>query len=375
MIGLRILASVLLCALCAGSTPMQGNAVELAPRDARGFRLAAAPYTFRFPPDHAAHDAYQSEWWYYTGHLKAADGRLYGYELTFFRVGLRPGATVRARGQSDWRGNQFFLAHFAVTDILRHRFVYCEQSAREALGAGFASERTLHVRTNAWELRGTDPMHLRAQQGGDGIDVVAVPLKQPAIHGRNGISRKAACGSCASHYYSITRLRTSGTLTVAGERLRVAGTSWMDHEFGSDELQRDQAGWDWFSLQLNDGRDVMFYRLRQKDGTVTAQSSGSLIDKRGRVRYLPLNTVRVDASGTWTSPHTGGTYPSGWTMNIPSAAIDVELLPLLADQELANEQGGISYWEGAVEVRDRRTGAHIGNAYVELTGYAGAVSL
>lgn len=362
----------ILCVLLGGLA-RGGVAVARAPHDARGFAVAAQPYSFRFPRDHGAHNSYQSEWWYYTGHLKAPDGRLFGYELTFFRVGLRPGSRRRELSQSDWRGTQFFPAHFAITDQGKRRFIYYEQSAREALGAGFASERTLDVRVNAWRVQGTKPMHLYAQQDGNAIDVMAFPLKRPAVHGTNGISRKAACSTCASHYYSVTRLRTSGTLTVGGQRLRVLGTSWMDHEFGSDELQRDQAGWDWFSLQLDDGRDLMFYRLREKNGSITAQSSGSLIDARGRATYLPLAAVSITSLDTWRSPHTGGVYPSGWILRVSKSAIDVVLHPLVADQELVN-QNGISYWEGAVEVKDRRSGRHLGNAYVELTGYAGTLS-
>ncbi len=363
-----------LCMLLAGLVQGAWAARAVVFRDARGFAVASAPFMFRFPRDHGAHTAYQSEWWYYTGHLQALDGRRFGYELTFFRVGLRPGSRSRARGQSDWRGTQFFPAHFAITDLGGRRFLYFEQSAREALGAGFASERSLDVRVNAWRVRGTNPMRLHAQQEGNGIDLMAVAVKPPAVHGKNGISRKAACSTCASHYYSVSRLRTSGILVLHGERLHVSGTSWMDHEFGSDELQRNQVGWDWFSLQLDDGRDVMFYRLREKNGAVTVQSSGSLIDTRGRVEYLPLDAVAVSPLGSWTSPHTGGVYPSGWTMSVSNSGIDVVMLPLLADQELVN-QNGISYWEGAVDVKDRRSGQHLGNAYVELTGYAGALTL
>jgi predicted secreted hydrolase len=149
----------------------------------------------------------------------------------------------------------------------------------------------------------------------------------------------------------------------------------MDHEFGSDELQSNQVGWDWFSLQLDDRREVMLYRLRQKDGSVTPESSGSLIDAAGRVTYLPLAAFAVDATGTWTSPHTGGVYPSGWRVRVPGAHLDLTLMPVLLDQELANAGGGVSYWEGAVDVSDGASGKSLGVGYVELTGYAGAVSL
>ena len=149
----------------------------------------------------------------------------------------------------------------------------------------------------------------------------------------------------------------------------------MDHEFGSDELQSDQVGWDWFSLQLDDRREIMLYLLRRKDGSVTPESSGSLIDAAGRVTYLPRSAFVVSATGTWTSPHTSGVYPSGWRVRVPAVHLDLALMPVVLDQELANAVGGVSYWEGAVDVRDAARGRALGVGYVELTGYAGAVSL
>ncbi len=207
------------------------------------------------------------------------------------------------------------------------------------------------------------------------LDLVERSEKPPAIHGHDGVSLKAACATCASHYYSMTRLATSGTLTYEGRRLAVRGVSWMDHEFGSDELQRDQSGWDWFAIQLDDRREIMDYRLRRRDATLTPESSGSLIDARGHVRFLAVRDVLVSSTRTWTSPHTGGVYPSGWRVQIPSAHLDLTLTPALLDQELANGANGVSYWEGAVDVTDAATGKHVGLGYVELTGYANAVTL
>ena len=340
-----------------------------------GFLNARVPWRFEFPRDHAAHFGFQSEWWYYTGHLKARDGRRFGYELTFFRFGLRPGDPRPAPGQSQWRGNQVYPVHLAVTDESGQRFLYEEKFAREALGIGRASERGLDVAAEAWSLRGTAPFRMRAQGDRIGVDLTQVAEKLPAVHGHDGVSVKGACDTCASHYYSMTRLRTSGVLAYGGERLRVEGISWMDHEFGSDELQQDQAGWDWFSVQLDDRREIMVYRLRRKDGTLTPESSGSIVDARGGVQYLTRDDVVVEATGTWKSPHTGGVYPSGWRVRVSSARLDVVIVPAVKDQELADLAGGVSYWEGAVDVRDATRGNAVGVGYVELTGYAGAVPL
>jgi predicted secreted hydrolase len=330
---------------------------------------------FSFPRDHAAHDGYQSEWWYYTGHVRAADGRRFGYELTFFRVGLKPGDVKPAAGQSGWRGNQFYFAHFALTDESGKSFTHVERFAREALGAGSASVAALDVHVNDWYLVGTDPFKMFAQADGDSIAFEQFAEKPPAVHGHAGVSTKAGCATCASHYYSMTRLRTVGTLVHGGQKLAVTGLSWMDHEFGSGELQGNQAGWDWFAIQLDDKRELMLYRLREKDGSVTPQSSGSLVDAHGRVTHLALSDFSTDATGSWKSPHTGGTYPAGWRVRVPLANVDVTLVPTLADQELADKNGGVSYWEGAVDVRDSATQREVGVGYVELTGYAGAISL
>ena len=352
----------------------------------RDFAIAKAPYNFTFPRDHAAHPEYRSEWWYYTGHVRTKQGRKFGYELTFFRVGLRPGDPQPTATQSKWRGNQLYPAHFALTDEEGKTFYYVDRFAREALGMGAASQTELSVKADDWWLRGSPEksadlermtMHASQEsaQGRNAIDFVQVPQKKPAVHGADGVSRKAACASCASHYYSYTRLHTTGTLAFDGKRFAVDGTSWMDHEFGSGELQPDQAGWDWFSIQLDDDREIMLYVLRQKDGGVTPQSSGSLIERDGTVRHLQRGDFAIEATGRWKSPHTGGMYPSGWRVRVAKAGVDLVLSPAVLDQELAGASGGgISYWEGAVDVSDN-AGRALGAGYVELTGYAGAVSI
>jgi predicted secreted hydrolase len=345
-----------------------------------GFTYARAPYRFVFPRDHAAHPEYRTEWWYFTGHLRAKDGRHFGYELTFFRFGLRPGDPPPKPGQSRWRGNELFPAHFAITDEAGQRFVHVERIAREGLGEGAASTTHLAVHSGPWSLTGTplpsaalERMTLHAAAGANAIDLVQLPLKPPAVHGSGGVSRKSACASCASHYYSYTRLKTTGTLTYNGIPLAVEGLSWMDHEFGSSELAPEQIGWDWFSLQLNDGREVMLYRLRERGGGATPQSSGSVIDRRGLVQALRLADFSVEARSSWVSPHTGARYPSGWRVHIPSRNLDLVLTPTVADQELA-DASGTSYWEGAVTV-STAAGVPLGAGYVELTGYVSAVRL
>lgn len=340
------------------------------------FAVAKAPFHFQFPRDHGAHFAYQSEWWYFTGHLRAQDGRRFGYELTIFRFGLRPGNLKSDAGKSRWHASEIYPAHFAITDVRRGVFVDYERFERGALGMASAREGTLHVRSGDWSIAGTNPIRLIAAKDGSALQLALTSEKPPAINGEGGISRKGTCGSCASHYYSLTRLATSGIVESGGIRYRVTGISWMDHEFGSDELQPNQSGWDWFALQLDDDRELMLYRLREKNGGTTPQSSGSLIEPTGKVRHLRLRDFQTEALGTWKSPHTGALYPSGWRVRVPSQGIDVTITPVMRDQELVDRQLGVAYWEGDCDVRGFDAGRPIhGFAYVELTGYAGSLHL
>ncbi|HZZ64708.1 MAG TPA: lipocalin-like domain-containing protein [Candidatus Baltobacteraceae bacterium] len=339
------------------------------------FTIARAPYTYHFPRDHFAHDAYRTEWWYFTGHLRARDGHRFGYEVTFFRFGLFPHSQQLKPGESRWRSAQLYPAHFALTDETARTFVFDEKLARDALGQGAASERALDVHVGQWRLTAAKgalmpAMRLVANNESAGVRLLQTPQKPPAIHGRGGISRKGPCASCASHYYSFTRLSSSGTVFAGARTYRVNGISWMDHEYGSDELTSEQAGWDWFSLQLDDGREVMLYRLRRRDGGVSNESSGSLIARGGAVRYLALRAFDIRTLGWWQSPHTNARYPAQWKVRVAGIASALLITPTIADQELVDPRGALTYWEGSVSVKDAQTQRPLGVGYVELTGYA-----
>lgn len=328
---------------------------------------------FEFPRDHGAHPDYKTEWWYYVGHLKAASGETFGYQLTFFRVALRQ-SDPQAR--SAWSLNTIYFAHLAVTDPALRRFEFRDKAGRGALGLSGAKAQTMQVWIDDWraELKG-DEFHLMAQDQGLGMDLTLKPVKPPALHGEGGLSRKSGQENAASYYYSLSRLETRGSITVAGRRLQVSGLSWMDHEFFTSAMAPNLAGWDWFSLQLADGWDVMLYLLRQKDGSVDAASSGTLIDPQGRTRHLKLAEFQVKATGAWTSPHTGTTYPVGWEISIPGAGYRLRLTPALADQEMrAQAPARVTYWEGEVKIEGSKNGEAIaGQGYAELTGYAGGM--
>lgn len=358
--------------------------MKLALAAAAAFAIANAPFTFRFPSDHGSHPAYQSEWWYFTGHLLTTTGRRFGYEITFFRVRLRPKDIARAAkilGRSRWRGDQVYAAHLAITDQDGRKFFHSERIARSALGLGAAAVGRLSVSADTWSLDGTpasdrarERITVHAEDLDNGLELVQMPLKPPAIHGSAGLFRKGPCASCTSHYYSYSRLSTKGVLTYGGSAFKVSGVSWMDHEFGTDQFATDEVGWDWISLQLADGRELMLYMFRRADGSVYPESSGSLIERDGRVRPLSLAQFRVTVTGRWRSAQTHVQYPNGWHVLVPPAALDLTLTPVLANQELVLRSTP-SYWEGSVDARDAKTSRPLGQGYVELTGYGERVIL
>jgi predicted secreted hydrolase len=360
-----LVAAIVVAAVAFGDTTARGAA--------GGFTEARAPYVFRFPRDHFAHDDYRTEWWYFTGHLRSNDGERFGFEVTFFRFGLRPRPYRVRPGRSAWYASQLYAAHLAITDVARNRFVFREKQARDALGQGYASQRRFLVRVGSWSLEGTDAadpaMRLVASAGGEGVMLRAVASAPPVVNGRGGISRKGPCASCASHYYSYRRLRLDGTIVLDGRRIAVRGIGWMDHEYGSDELPPDEVGWDWFAIQLRDGRSIMYYRLRDRSGRTVPQSSGTLVDARGHSRVLSVDDVRVRALGSWRSPHDGAVYPSGWSVTVHGLRRTLRIVPLVRDQELYGPALP-AYWEGDCGVYDAANGVRLGDAYVELTGYA-----
>ncbi|MBI1851189.1 MAG: carotenoid 1,2-hydratase [Planctomycetes bacterium] len=327
--------------------------------------------TFHFPDDHFAHDRFKTEWWYYTGHLGAASGERFGYQVTFFRRGVDEADA--APDASAWAVRHLYAAHVAVCDEKRETFTFAEKVGRAALGrAGAAADRYL-VWLDDWRAAGLGRVH--HVTGGDEryrVDLALTPEKPPAVHGQGGVSQKGDGIGRASHYYSMTRLRTEGVLAVDGNPLAVTGLSWMDHEFGSNQLADDQVGWDWFSVQLDDGADLMVYRMRKQDGSVDRNSSGSFVAPDGAVIPLSLDDVSVEAKGTWKSPRSGATYPSGWRVAVAKRGLDLAIEPVLADQELdAKKSTGIVYWEGAVRITGTSAGKPVrGQGYVELVGYA-----
>lgn len=345
----------------------------LSARSAEDWQQAIGPRAWKFSEDHGSHPAFRTEWWYFTGNLADAAGAKYGYELTFFRQGVR---FAPLNPENPWSVRDLFLAHFTITDVAQGTFRAEDLLSRA--GPGLAGARTgrMDVWLLDWSARMKDSViSVNARKNGMELRLELVPRKPVVIHGRDGLSRKGPEEGAASYYASFTDLETHGTISLAkgGPKVAVTGRSWFDHEFSSNMLAKDQVGWDWFSLHLSDERDLMIYLLRRADGSLEAASAGTLVEPDGKTRHLELPDISVEVLDRWRSPRSGGNYPGRWRIRISGAEIDVVVTPLLAGQELVG--GGLPdliYWEGAVAGEGHSRGQRVAcEGYVELTGYAG----
>ena len=344
------------------------------------FKRALPGKVFSFPQDHFSHPEFKTEWWYYSGHLQSQnqDKKSYGYQLTFFRTGLK---RETKNQKSKWSIQSLYFAHLALTDESKRRFEYREKMNRGSLGeAGAlpytADQKTFRVWVEDWSLEGTGPsMGTHLLKAGDkefGIELMLTPQKNPVIHGQNGLIQKGEGEGYGAHYYSISRLKTEGKILQKNKEVPVQGISWMDHEFGSSQLREYQVGWDWFSIRLNNGMDLMLYQIRQRDGKIDPYSRGTIIFPNGNHEPLSLKDFQIDVLEKWKSQKSGATYPAKWMVKVPEHRIELTLIPTVKDQELiTKESTRVTYWEGSVKV-DGRCGNDParGMGYVELTGYA-----
>ena len=351
-----------------GASPAALRRVLGAP--AEGFAVVTGPRPFDFPTDHGPHPEYRSEWWYFTGNVKAADGSRYGFQLTFFRFRLAANSSER---RSQWAAEQVYMAHFAVTDVEGGRFHAFERFSRGALELAGARSPPFRVWLEDWSASGEGTagdfaVRLRASEAETGIDLAFGPGEGPILHGDAGYSRKSAAPGNASYYYSYPRMPVSGRLWTPRGSVEIAGEGWLDREWSSSALASDQAGWDWFALRLSDDSELMLYQLRRRDGSADPFSYGLFLDAAGDALILGPHDFMIEARKYWQSSDKKVTYPSGWRLRIPSVALDVEVLPLVEDQEWRQ---AFRYWEGAVSARGRAGSLPVsGSGYVELTGYA-----
>ena len=363
---------------------------------ADGFARATEPDAITFPRDLGPHDDYQTEWWYYTGNLQTADGRLFGFQFTIFRRALRPeeettdfadftdleeesDQSVKSvqsvvPSSSSWRTEQVYLAHFTISDIEGEQFYPAERFSRGAAGLAGAAAEPYRVWLEDWTIEEVAPgqVRLRARTDAVALDLTLTETLPPVLHGDGGLSVKGPQPGNASYYYSIIRQQAAGSVTVSGESFAVSGLAWKDHEWSTSALSEGAVGWDWLSLQLDNGGALMLFEIRRADGTRETTSAGSYIAPDGTVTPLAAGDWTLEVTDTWTSPTSGGEYPAGWRISVPSIGLEMAGRPLLADQEL---NLSTVYWEGAVEFSGTMGGAPIAaEGYIELTGYAGSMA-
>ncbi|MEN6484792.1 MAG: lipocalin-like domain-containing protein [Syntrophobacteraceae bacterium] len=366
----RTVFLVLLATAAWAAPPSAGRGEE--------YLAVTGPCDLQFPSDHGPHPDARTEWWYYTGNLQSEDGKSFGFQLTFFRSRIAAPGTEKSwpRPASHWRSGQVYLAHAAVSDISGKRYLHNGTLSREAPGLAGSLQQSgaTDISVRGWSAHiGPGEHRLDAAADRFRIALSLTPLKAPTLHGRSGYSLKGSTPERASCYYSFTRLDTGGTIVLNGKEIPVRGTSWMDHEFSSAPMEEDLAGWDWFSMQLSDGTELMVYLMRRKDGSCAPASSGTFVDASGKSVALDRESIRVDVLGHWRSPRSGALYPANWRLRVPSLGIDLALSPKLADQEMETpETTGVTYWEGSIAIAGKGTGGKPveGNGYAELTGYA-----
>lgn len=352
--------------------------IALRDRSASGFLAATPGYAWNFPSDHWFHPGYKTEWWYFTGHLQDLEtgSDRFAYQFTFFRVGLPPGALQL---DSTWSTDAFVMVHVALSDleVKDHRFSEVLYRVNPTLG-GFGEEpdpliawsKAASGTPGRWTLRWTGhgfALEAYDARQGFGFSLRTEEKKTLIFQGPEGLSRKGDDENQASLYYSFTRLKTEGSVSVDGKRYAVVGESWMDKEFGSSMLSTEQVGWDWFSLQFDDGRELMIYVLRNPTGGLD-HASGTLVAADGGLRYLDASDWILDAKRWWSSSE-GRAYPVEWTLDIDDSRFHIEAV--FDDQENRGEVvPGLRYWEGAVDVTDSGSGEHRGRGFLEMTGYA-----
>jgi predicted secreted hydrolase len=339
------------------------------------YRTAVPGYRFEFPRDYFDHPNFQTEWWYYTGNLKSVNGHRYGFELTFFRQ-----AVSRDPAQSaTWDVKDIYLTHLALSDLDGQKFYHTERINRAGPGIAGVSQSSARIWNGNWQIQwdGLD-QKLQAVDRQFQLNLTLHPQKPPVIHGENGVSQKSEGAGHASYYFSLTRLAADGKLELNGETLQVSGLAWMDHEFFTHQLDSNQVGWDWLSLQLDDNTELMLFRIRWKDGSLDPFSAGTYVDAHRKSTHLRADDFTLQPlSENWTSPITHANYPIAWKLAIPKLEIELETHTALATQELTGKTKiAPSYWEGAITLEGHRGKSPLsGVGYLEMTGYDRPVSL
>lgn len=334
---------------------------------ASGFARAIEPRVFEFPKEHAAHPEFRNEWWYITGNLQTETGRGFGYQVTLFRIALSPKSPDNP---STWATNHVWMAHIALTDVEGHKHLHAQRFARGAAGLAGQSSRPFKVWLEDWQILGQVdgefPWMVQVAHTDFSFKLNLQPEKPSVLQGQQGLSQKSSEAGNASYYYSFTRLATTGSIHYQNQDFQVTGSSWLDREWSTSALGKDQAGWDWFSLQFNEGHELMFYQLRKHSREPDqTHSQGKWIAADASTQNLSLKDVQFKPIKYWQA-ESGAKYPIAWELSYPAVNGRWRVEAVVEDQLM---ETSVVYWEGAVRVIDLESGKLVGQGYLELSGY------
>lgn len=327
-------------------------------RDASGFAEVTPGRPLTFPRDFGVHPEFRIEWWYLTANLKDAAGVSYGAQWTLFRQGTEPGPQ-----RAGWSNQSLWMGHAAVTSASEHLFA--ETFARGGIGQAGVEAAPFRAWIDDWSLAArSDPpdarlSHLRVCARGPGFGyALDVATDKPLVlHGAVGFSRKSDLGQ-ASYYFSQPFYLVDGVLSLHGQEIKVSGEAWLDREWSSQPLAKGQKGWDWFSLHLSGGENVMLYRFRSEAGRDFL--AGTWIAADGTPQ--PLQAADIVLTPLSQTAVGGKTLPTRWRIEVKSHALSVETAPLNAKAWMATRY---AYWEGPIDF----WGSSQGVGYLEMTGY------
>ncbi|MCU1761900.1 iron ABC transporter permease [Pseudomonas sp. 14P_8.1_Bac3] len=323
--------------------------------EALAFTPVVPGRVFSFPADHGAHEGFRIEWWYVTANLKDDQGREFGVQWTLFRSALK--ATPEVPG---WGNQTLWLGHAAVTSATTHHAA--ERYARGGVGQAGVNVRPFNAWIDDWQFSsqgsgGLDDLKLSARDKGFSYQLRLTSTGPLVLQGDKGFSQKSEQGQ-ASYYYSQPFFQARGSLEIDGKTYQVSGPAWLDREWSSQPLTADQSGWDWFSLHLDNGEQVMLYRMRQKHGA--PYLTGTWIDAQGQTRLL--HGAEISLTPQDSAKAAGRSVPVSWSIKIPDKQLDIVITALNPDAWMDLR---IPYWEGPV----RLSGSHAGQGYLEMTGY------
>jgi predicted secreted hydrolase len=335
-----------------------------------GFERALDTREFHFPQDHAAHPGYRNEWWYITGNIADEAGRFFGYQVTFFRTALvpatSPGKSPATAQVSNWVVRDVWMAHAAVTDIKNKQHHATQRFSRANPGLAGAVIEPVRIWLEDWELSSETnefPWRLKVKTADFDIDLNIAPIKDLVLQGDQGLSQKSPAPGNASYYYSYSRMQTDGQLRVEDQRFSVTGLSWFDREWSTSSLDENQIGWNWFSLQFDNGDDLMYYQLLDQQGRADSNSQGKWIDRSGKNVPIRNQDIELKVLEEWRSD-AGQPYPTRWRIDYVAQDRSWIIQAAVRDQfmDLA-----VKYWEGAVEIYDPASRQLVGRGYLEMT--------